>query len=248
MTGSDFFTRNAGAYARSYSHAKGSDLGSLIDHLAVGKDELAIDVATGTGFTAIALSKAAKSVTGVDTNREMIMEAGKLAESNGVKNMELVIGLAESLPVSSSSFQVATCRRAAHHFHNKPAFLSEIYRVLSKGGRLGVVDMVSPDGQADEFNRLEIARDSSHVRAEDEASWKFLAVEAGFEITACLTETERLTFEKWIYPVDPHGEEASACRKILQDADDSFASAIGLDGDLSFNKSRMVLIARKPEG
>ncbi len=246
MTGSDFFSRNAGAYAKSSSHAGGTDLGLLVEQLAVKQNEMAIDVATGTGFTAIAIAESARAVTGVDPNYKMIREAGKLAEAKGVKNLELVIGQAERLPVSTSSFHVATCRRAAHHFVNKPAFLSEVYRILAPGGRFGLVDMVPPDGHADEFNRLEIARDNSHVWAEEVPSWRLLAGEAGFEIAACRTEAERMTFEKWIYPVAPDGEDAAACRKMLREADDSFASAIGLDGDLSFSKGRMVLIARRP--
>ncbi len=245
MAGSEFFSRNAEAYSKSTSHARGRDLTLLLEKIGAERKDVAIDIATGTGFTAVALSEIVGAVTAIDPTENMIREAQNLADSQGNGNIEFAIGIAEHLPVADSSFNVATCRRAAHHFSDKMAFLREASRALVPGGKMGLVDMVSPQGHADEFNRLERERDRTHLAAEEAEVWQTLFSQAGFDVKSCEIEEERLTFDKWIYPVDPHGETAEKCRGLLRGADAGFAAAIVLGSDLSFIKRRMVLVGCK---
>lgn len=245
MRGTDFFSRNAAAFASSTSHAKGKDLELLIGRLGTIGGSKVLDVATGTGFTAIALEKEGGGVTAVDPTSGMIMEAQKLADSAGAENLELVMGRAENLPVADSSIDIVTCRRAAHHFKDKAEFLNEVRRVLVNGGRFGLVDMVAPAGHANEFNELERQRDHSHVAAEEVTAWYALLSDAGFGVTSCDVEEDAQSFEKWLYPVERGSTDGEKCIELLGRAGASFADAIRLKADLSFTKSRMVLIARK---
>ena len=245
MTGTDFFSRNAAAFAGSTSHAKGKDLELLLGRLGTVGGLETLDVATGTGFTAIALEKAGGMVTAVDPTSSMIREAQKLADSSGAERLELVMGTAENLPVLDSSVSVVTCRRAAHHFKDKAAFISEVDRVLVNGGRFGLVDMVAPAGHADEFNKLERQRDHSHVAAEEVATWYTLLSDAGLGVISCDVEEDELAFDKWLYPVERGSADGKKCVELLGNAEATFADSIGLKEDMSFTKRRMILIARK---
>src|SRR5579863_3212842 len=84
-----FFGAHAGGYAKSGSHAQGPDLAVLLDELAPKKEDLVLDVATGTGFTAAALAPLVKHVTGIDLTFEMLDEAKKLIASKGITNIDL---------------------------------------------------------------------------------------------------------------------------------------------------------------
>ncbi|MCZ7669473.1 MAG: class I SAM-dependent methyltransferase [Chloroflexi bacterium] len=90
---------------------------------------------------------------------------------------------AENLPFSAASFDVVTCRIAAHHFEDNGCFLSEAARVLKSGAFLALVDNVVPGSRrrgkkADVvraagayLNALEKLRDPSHVRCFSMEEW-----------------------------------------------------------------------------
>lgn len=248
MKATDFFSRNAEAYSKSVSHARGRDLERLMSDLRLGGSERALDVATGTGFTAAALASHSSEVLGVDANSEMLTQARKLTAERGLSNLDFLLGSAESLPLSDTSVDVVTCRRAAHHFRSKEAFLLEAGRVLKQGGKIGIVDMVPHDGFGKEYNELERTRDTTHVFAEETESWRSMLVSCGFRVSRCEVQEERVSFDGWIYPLDPSGSESAACRRLLLGATREFASAIELDGDLAFTKRRMILTGNRQSG
>lgn len=242
---SDFFSKHAEAYSVSASHASGSDLEELAKSLHISSGDIAIDVATGTGFTAFRLAKEAKTVVGIDLTREMEDQAVRLQSLHGSAAVQFVLGNSEMLPFGDMSSTVVTCRRAAHHFKRKDLFLAEAFRVLATGGRIGISDMLSPDGFRDEYNALERIRDPTHVTAEDAGSWKCLLEEEGFIVEKIAFMEERVSFEKWIYPLATTSAEGEACMQYLKSADDDFRTALGLDNDFSFIKRRAVIIGRK---
>src|SRR2546429_8611565 len=108
------FGQRAGAYARSASHRRDADLELLIAHLRAAPSDRALDVATGTGFTAFALRPHVRSVVGADLTRGMLEEARRLAPPG--KGLTWVVGDAEALPFADGAFSIVTCRRAPHHF------------------------------------------------------------------------------------------------------------------------------------
>lgn len=242
---SDFFAKHAGAYSVSPSHASGSDLDLLINSLHIMNDDRAIDIATGTGFTAFRLAKEANLVIGLDLTREMEDQAVRLQSQQESRIVQFVLGNSEMLPFADMCSTVVTCRRAAHHFQRKERFLAESFRVLARGGRLGISDMVAPDGFRDEYNALERMRDPTHQTAEDAESWKGLLEEAGFILENFSVMEELATFEKWLYPLHTTSSEGVLCKEYLGSAEGTFRSALGLSDDLSFIKRRAVIIGRK---
>lgn len=243
-----FFGAHAGGYAKSHSHAHGDDLAALIEALEPKRTELALDVATGTGFTALALAPRVKHVTGIDVTEEMLDEARKLSRAEGKSNVTFELGDALAMRFPGSSFDIATTRRATHHFRDVPRFLREVNRVLVSGGRLGVVDMSPPEGTAAFSNRIEKLRDSSHVEAFTPRRWESMVSEAGFAVRSIQVLGEPVTFERWLYPVEAEGSEEGAIRRAWEGAGVQVKRLLHADFDGSirgWTKTRVVLVASK---
>lgn len=244
-----FFGRHAAEYAESQSHAKGDDLDALIRALAPNKNETALDVATGTGFTALALSKVVAHVTGMDVTPEMLDKARDLARREEVDNITFEAGDAQRMEYADASFDIVTTRRAAHHFKDVPGFLNQAKRVLKPGGRLGVVDMSPPEGAEGLMNRLERLRDSSHTEAYAPSAWESMLARSGLKVTSSEVLGEQVLFERWLYPVRVGGPEEVAIRDAWKSASRQERSLLraSFDGDIfrGFVKNRIILIAQK---
>jgi ubiquinone/menaquinone biosynthesis C-methylase UbiE len=244
-----FFSVNADKYAKSKSHASGEDLKKLIDMLQLKTDDICLDLAAGTGFTSMEMAKLSSIVVAYDLTPKMLEEARKLAIKGNIKNIVFLEGKVEQLPFLDESFNVVVTRRAAHHFNNKNEFLKEAYRVLKKGGTLGIADMVTPaTDNSESFNRLEQIRDSTHVKAEKVEQWKKLVYGAGFEELNMVESMEEFPYEKWIYPVDKDGQISIKAMEFLSSLSKSEASNIGYDKDkMILKKHRLILVAKKPQ-
>ena len=247
MDATEFFGKNAEKYAKSLSHAKGEDLSTLVANLPLKSDMVALDVAAGTGFTSLALSRQVSVVTAFDVTRQMLDEARNLFAKEGVKNAVFVKGDVSEMPFLDESFDVITCRRAAHHFHNKIQFLNESYRLLKHGGYFGLVDMVSPESDdMDLFNNLERLRDHSHASAGTARFWKGAVEGLDMKVVFAEVYPETVSFEKWLYPVEKSSDEGRECKEYLEKNSRSLSQLINYDGN-SFTKTRMVLVAQKTE-
>lgn len=244
-----FFGKHANDYSKSRSHAQGADLAALIEALAPRSSDVALDVATGTGFTAVALSKRVAKTTGIDVTDQMLNQARRFAETQGAENLTFERGDALQLKYADGSFDIVVTRRAAHHFRDVPRFLSEAGRVLKSGGRLGVADMSPPEGAQEFMNRTERLRDRGHVEAFSPGAWGSMVSRAGFRILSSRTLDERVSFEKWLYPVAPGGEEERSIRREWLSAPRSVRELLGAtfrgEEVRSLVKSRIVLVASK---
>ncbi len=244
-----FFSKHAEDYAKSESHAHGSDLIRLIELLEPRPEDIALDVATGTGFTAMELVEKVNRVFATDITREMLVQAERLAQERGITNISFEKAEAGHLPYDDSSFDIVTTRRAAHHFQDVSRFLNEAGRVLKKSGRLGIVDMSPPEGTEEFFNRIERIRDSTHTRALTPNEWRTKVEEAGLRVTQLETLDERVSFERWLYPVEMGGVEEKGIREEWANASREIKKQLNLEqtGDHveSWVKTRIVLIAIK---
>ena len=243
----DFFGKNAEKYASSKPHKSGRDLEELVLHLNLESGDYCVDLATGTGFTAFALARRVAKVAALDGTPQMLQKAKKLATEQDIHNIEFVAGRVENLPFQDSSFDVITCRRAAHHFADKTVFLKESFRVLKPGGRIGIVDFVEPESDSENLlNQMEIIRDRSHVSAETLANWNGLVRDSGFTVEYTQELAEMRPFEEWLYPVnreDPAGSEI--LEFVGSRSEEELGKAGFLKKDMILRKQVMVLIARK---
>jgi ubiquinone/menaquinone biosynthesis C-methylase UbiE len=168
------FGASAAAYVASPLHAAGEDLDRLRAWGTARRGGRVLDVATGGGHTALAFAGIARRVIAYDLTEPMLQAARGHVRGRHAANVEFVAGDATALPFRDGSFDVVTCRTAAHHFPDVGAALRQIHRVLRPGGSLLLQDILGhDDADANAFIlEVERRRDPSHVRSYRMSEWK----------------------------------------------------------------------------
>ena len=110
------------------------------------KSEL-LDVATGTGDFAIDSTKLnPEKITGIDISEDMLTIGRKKIEEKNLSDIiELKKADSENLPFENDSFDAATVGFGVRNFENLDKGLSEICRVLKKGGAFAVLEFSIPE-------------------------------------------------------------------------------------------------------
>ena len=211
-----------------------------------------LDVATGTGFTALAFALHVAQVTGADISPGMLREAGKRADAAGVANVEWVEAPAEVLPFADGAFDLVTVRIAPHHFDNVDAFLRETRRVLTPTGVFLLCDTTVPadaPDAADWQNRVERERDGSHRANLSPDVWQEKCARAGFRVTDCTTGGGgvALSLTPWLETAGCAGEAAARVRALFAAAPPAARAAFDIttdkDGETHFVWQRVVFRA-----
>ncbi len=194
------FGRVAELYATSQVHAHGRDLDIIVRLAGPQSGDLVLDVSTGAGHTALALAAHVRRVVAADITPEMLAVARRLAAVRSSTNVELCQADVRALPFMAGSFDLVTCRTAAHHYPRLDEALREFARVLRPGGRLVVSDTVAPDDEvADRFiNAVEALRDPTHVRDWSLAEWRAAFAGAGLRLETTEQLDLELDFESWV--------------------------------------------------
>lgn len=194
------FAGVAGRYRTSGDHTDADDREILVSKLALEPSHLVLDVATGGGHTAVAVSSKVRKVVASDLTPEMLREAGTLASERGCGNIGYVAADAECLPFASAAFDRITCRVAPHHFPDVRAAISEFVRAVKPGGLIGIIDSVVPEDPAlDAFlNGIEKVRDPSHVRSYRVEEWVAFLLEAGLTLLFVSCAWKEHPFREWV--------------------------------------------------
>jgi len=114
--------------------------------LRASKPRIILDVATGTGDFAIqAMELKPEKIFGIDISEGML-EVGrkKIKDRQLDEVIDLRTGDSENIPFQENKFDAVTVAFGVRNFENLEKGLREIFRVLSPGGKLVVLEFSRP--------------------------------------------------------------------------------------------------------
>ncbi len=110
-----------------------------------------LDLATGTGdvlFSLIKHSDGFDRILGVDMSYNMLDYAVRKSSANGTEEkLDFVLGDANLIPVRTGSFDVVTMAFGIRNISEPVKALTEIFRVLSPGGRVLILEFSLPENK-----------------------------------------------------------------------------------------------------
>ena len=213
------FAPVAANYAKAKFHTSSERLREVLELAQPQPTDLALDVATGTGNTALALAPFVRRVVGLDLTREMLAHARRLTGERSIANAEWVLGDASRLPFADDSFEVYTVRAAPHHFTDFDGFLSEALRVLKPGGRAAFVDCAPPAAAREVMHDVEVRRDPSHVRSLTVSEWTERIEQAGFAVEVAQSRELDWDFEDWMGNMAVEPAVAANLARVIESAE-----------------------------
>jgi ubiquinone/menaquinone biosynthesis C-methylase UbiE/predicted transcriptional regulator len=162
----EYFNKLAGKFGRSYCPGRSwQALAHLFLTLIPPMD--VADLGAGEGMLSQMLAKSARKVIAVDISERMVEVGSQLAKEHGFTNLEYRLGDLEEPPISDNSIDLAIFSQALHHANSPQKAVAAAQRILRKGGRLVILDLLAHDfEQARElyadlwlgFSEVELAR------------------------------------------------------------------------------------------
>ncbi len=187
----EYFDELAGKFGRSYVPGRSWQ---ALSHtlIALLPAQNVADLGAGEGTLSQLLAKTAKRVIAVDNSPKMVEVGSALAVRHGFANLEYRLGDIEDPPIAKSSIDLAILSQALHHAIHPERAIRAAYRILKKGGRLVILDLLS--------HRFERARElyADHWLGFSEVQLHQLLEESGFgriEVTVVSREKESPHFQ-----------------------------------------------------
>ena len=118
--------------------------------------ETVLDLGSGGGFDCLLAARAVGAsgrVIGVDMTPEMIQNARLKAVEAGFDNVSFRLGEIENLPVADNSVDVVISNCVINLSPEKANVFNEAFRVLKRGGRLAIADIVATAPLPDEVKQ-----------------------------------------------------------------------------------------------
>jgi ubiquinone/menaquinone biosynthesis C-methylase UbiE len=245
------FGRQASWYTISEVHRQSEGLEELVRLAAPSPDARALDIATGTGFTALTIALRCRRVVGLDLTLGMVTQARRLAAERGVANLQFCLGDAEAIPFRDGAFDTVTCRHAAHHFPDLGRAFREMARVARPGGRVILDDTCTPEVPelAALMNEWEVRRDPSHIANHPPSRLRAMLEECGLRVDAAVLTHVPLVFSDWVRRGGVAESNAALLRASFLGAGPDVQSAFRIQlvtGDIRFAWPEIVILGVKP--
>jgi ubiquinone/menaquinone biosynthesis C-methylase UbiE len=138
----EYFDELAGKFGRRYCpgrswQALAHALITLLPPLTVA------DLGAGEGTLSQLLAKNARKVIAIDNSSKMVEFGSQLAKKHGFKNLEYRLGDIEEPPIANNSIDLAILSQALHHAIHPQQAIGAAHRILKRGGRLVILDLLS---------------------------------------------------------------------------------------------------------
>ena len=152
----------------------------VITALSIGAGSRVADVGAGGGYFTERLARDVGTggrVFAVEISEPVLARLARLAESEGLNNVEVIRGQIDGPGLPDRSLDAVLVVNAYHEMTEHAAMLAGLYRALRPGGRLVILDLAPSDSGASRDRQT-----ASHRLAITLAEQEIL--EAGFEVVS----------------------------------------------------------------
>jgi len=243
------FGRRSESYGKGHILENVEDVRAAVATMSLPMPARVLDVATGAGHTGLFLASLGHDVTLGDIAQPMLDKASRAAAERGLK-VTTALHAAEQFPYPDATFDLVTCRVAAHHFSFPEQFIAESARVLKSGGYFLLIDGSVADNQAEAeawIHSVEKFRDPSHHRFLTPRAWSGLCQTHGLHVQSAQLFPFKQPDLNWYFETAATSAENRA--KVLELVAKAPASARELfqlateDGKIVWWWQRLTLIA-----
>ncbi|MBT4511852.1 MAG: methyltransferase domain-containing protein [Chloroflexi bacterium] len=242
------FGKKSQEYSTSSLLADERNLALLLKLAEITKNDRILDIATGTGFLAVAISNTGAELIATDFTMAML-EKAKVALGNQ-NNTVLALADAARMPFAAESFDVVTCRIAVHHFTEPETAFAEMARVCKQGGRVMIMDVISSEDQqeGDLQNRITKLRDISEVRQWKRSELEGMLRSSGLIVSHSELWPHIMAFDEWIRLGGADAETTKTIREMIIDSMEGDKAAMSpqiMDDKMFFTWNTAIIVARK---
>ncbi|KYC45871.1 MAG: Protein-L-isoaspartate O-methyltransferase [Candidatus Methanofastidiosum methylothiophilum] len=171
----------------------------------IKEGEVVLDLGSGAGLDCfLAADKVGENgkVIGVDFTETMIQKATQNAKKYGYKNVEFRYGDIENLPIEASSVDVILSNCVVNLVPDKVKAFKEAYRVLKKGGKMYISDIVLLQNLSDDLRKNEMLLVSCVAGAILKEDYLKIIKDTGFEISNIKRVEEISVRQYWGLPIE----------------------------------------------
>ncbi len=246
------FSRQSRQYGERHILADVSDVRAALAQINLPGHSRVLDVACGAGHTGLCLAELGHAVTLADISTQMLERVSEAAAKRGLR-VETRCHPAEQLPYPDATFDLVTCRVAAHHFSSVESFVREVARVLKPAAHFVLIDGSIEDNhrEAEEWlHQVEQLRDPSHVRFLPPSRWRELCQNAGLCVRSIGLHPKKQPDLAWYFETAATSPENRArVLELIENAPPQARSLLRLcieDGKIAWWWQIVTLIAQVP--
>jgi len=245
-----FGAQSKGFSSAGDTYADEAGLAWMLEDLPMSPAAEVLDIATGTGEFARALSPHVATVVGLAATEAMIEQGRSFIARAGLENIEFQSGLVEALPFEDESFDIVSSRYAFHHFADPKPVIDEMVRVCRTGGHVIIVDIVVPDtSNGAAYNYYEWLCDPSHTRCLEADEFETYFGLAGIPVVSARTrnlEEELIEWMDFSLTTTKHREKIlDAVKAELDGGPQTGLSPYELGSTLCFTQRDLAIVGRK---
>ncbi len=111
------------------------------------KNKVVGDLGCGSGFISLALASEASIVFSVDNSINMLKVLKKSLQEKNLNNIYPLKSSLVDISLFDESLDVVFINMALHHIKDAEVAISEMYRMLKKGGTVVISDVMKHDGE-----------------------------------------------------------------------------------------------------
>lgn len=249
------FSKQSHHYGAGHTLENIDDVRDAAAQMSLPAKARVLDIAAAAGHTGLYFAELGHRVILADIAEPMLERTREAAARRGL-TVETRIHPAETMPYPDASFDLVTCRVAAHHFSSPKTFIAETARVLRPGGYFLLIDLTVNDDEpvaAAWIHEIEKLHDASHVRMLTPREWSALSEASGLTVLSVTTHPFKQPNLQWFFdaaatPPENRRKAAELIADAPEEARRLFKLTREENGNVFWYWPRLALIAKKGTG